>query len=411
MRTRSADTEYRFRPDSDFYYLTGLAEPGAVALLRPGRDPAYTLFVRPRDRAAEIRSGRRIGPEGALTAFAADAAHPLPELAEKLPALLDGIERLYVPFGEPSSLERAVMGALRTLRQRNRKGAAPPTALCDARALLAEDRLIKDEAALASLRRAIAITVDAHLDVMRTMHPGRHEYDVEAQLESAFRRHGAGAPGYGSIVGGGANATILHYTDNDALLRSGDLILIDAGAEWDLFSGDLTRTFPISGRFTPAQRDLYEVVRTANETAIRSATIGKTIDDVHQAALGVLVDGLLDLGLLSESRAEVLERKTYERFYMHGTSHWLGADVHDAGDYCVAGKPRQFAAGMVLTVEPGLYVSADDEAAPAELRGTGIRIEDDVLVTDEGPEVLTHRAPKTIPALEALIGALERRPV
>jgi Xaa-Pro aminopeptidase len=410
-RTRSNDTEYRFRPDSDFHYLTGLAEPGAIMVLRPEHETPFTLFVRPKDRAAEVWSGRRVGPQGAIERFGADAAHPLEKLTEELPKLLDGAREVHLPFGRYKRLDNLVLRAIGSLHRNNRTGKMPPEALRDARVSLGEDRVIKDDAALAALRHAVDITVDAHLLAMRAVRPGMHEHEIEAIVEHEFRRRGSTGPGYGSIVGAGDNATILHYVENSALMRDGELLLVDAGAEWDLFSGDLTRTYPVGGRFTPAQRALYDVVLEANRAGIETATVGSDIDAIHARCLRVLCEGLVDLGLLSGSVDAVLEDKSYQTYYPHRTSHWLGVDVHDAGYYCVGGKPRPLQPGMVLTVEPGLYVPADDETAPVALRGCGIRIEDDVLVRDDGPEVLTHRAPKDADALESLVGSrLQKNP-
>ena len=405
LKTRSNDTEFRFRPDSDFYYLTGLAEPGAVMVLRPGHDPELTLFVRPRDPEQEVWTGRRIGPEGAVARFGADAAHPLQELGEKLPELLDGAPTVYMPLAVYRRLDQAVHRAIANLRRRNRTGTTPPEALHDARLLIGEDRIAKDPAALASLRRAVDITTAAHVTAMRAVAPGMREFQIEALLEYEFRRAGAGGPGYASIVGGGANATVLHYVDNDDFLHDGQLLLVDAGAEWDLMSADLTRTFPIGGRFSAAQRDLYQVVLRANHEGIERAVVGGDIDDIHHGALETLCEGLIDLGLLEGSVEQAIEQETYKRFYMHRTSHWLGADVHDAGYYTLQRKPRALQPGFVLTVEPGLYVSPDDEQVPEAFRGIGIRIEDDVLVTPEGPEVLTASAPKDIDAIEDIVGS------
>jgi Xaa-Pro aminopeptidase len=404
-KTRSNDTEYRFRPDSDFYYLTGLAEPGAVMVLRPGHDTPFTLFVRPRDRKAEVWSGRRVGPEGAVERYAADAAHPLEALPELLPKLLDGVREVHLPFGRWPRLEQRVLRAITHLHRHNRTGARPPEALRDARVTLGEDRILKDEAALAALRHAVDITVDAHLQAMRATRPGMYEYEIEAILEHAFRRAGSTGPGYGSIVGAGDNATILHYVENSAPMNEGELLLVDAGAEWELFSADLTRTVPIGGRFTPSQRDLYDIVLRANRAGIEATTIGSDIEEIHTRCLRILSEGLIDLGLLEGSIDAVLEERSYEKYYPHRTSHWLGIDVHDAGYYSIDGKPRPLRPGMVLTVEPGLYVPADDETAPEALRGCGIRIEDDVLVHEDGPEILTHRAPKDPDALESLVGS------
>ena len=409
LRTRSNDTEFRFRPDSDFYYLTGLADPGAVMVLRPGHEPAFTLFVRPKDPEAEIWSGRRVGPELAKQRFGADAAHDRSALDAELPALLDGVRRVHLPLAD-ATLQRQVMRARTSLWRRNRTGATPPEGFMDARVTVGEDRIRKDDASLASLRRAIDLTVRAHDAVQRSVRPGMYEFEVEAQLEYEFRRHGGGGPGYGSIVGGGANATVLHYVDNDDVLRDGELLLIDAGAEFDLHSGDLTRTFPVGGTFSPAQRDLYAVCLQANLAGIAKTRVGETIETIHDTCLRVLCQGLIDLKLCEGSVDALLESGDYRRYYMHRTSHWLGIDVHDAGYYSVGGTPRPLQPGYVLTVEPGLYVAADDDRAPEALRGTGIRIEDDVLVTAGEPEVLTAGSPKTPEAIEALMADGPRRP-
>lgn len=409
LQTRSNDTEFRFRPDSDFYYLTGLADPGAILVLRPGHEPPFTLFVRAKDPHAEIWSGRRVGPQWACERFGADASHERSEIETELPALLDGVRRVHLPLGD-APLQRLVLRARNALSRRNRTGASPPEGFVDARVTVGEDRIRKDAAALASLRRAADITVAAHDAVQRSVGPGMHEFEVEARLEYEFRRRGAGGPGYGSIVGGGANATVLHYVDNDAPLRDGDLLLIDAGAEFDLHSADLTRTFPVGGTFTPAQRELYAVCLEANEAGIAQARVDQTIEAIHDTCLRVLCQGLIDLQLCTGSVEAVIESEDYKRYYMHRTSHWLGADVHDAGYYSLGGVPRALRPGYVLTVEPGIYVGPHDERAPAELRGTGIRIEDDVLVTDGEPEVLTAASPKTPEAIEALMAEGPRAP-
>lgn len=408
LKTRSNDTHYRFRPDSDFYYLTGLAEPEAVMVLRPGSSPSFVLFVQPRSPEAELWNGRRCGPEGAVSIYGADVAYPISELDRRLPALLDGCERLYAPQPRAECLELVLTRAMQHLARRNRYGEHAPHVLEDARRMLGEERILKDAHALRCLRRAAEISCAAHVEAMRTTRPGLFEYELEALLEYHFRRHGSTGPGYTSIVGGGANATILHYIDNCDPLRAGELLLIDAGAEWDFFTADITRTFPVSGRFTPAQRDLYEVVLRANEAGIEQAAPDITIDVIHEHCLRELCSGLRDMGLLRGSVEELIETEAYAPYYMHRTSHWLGADVHDAGLYCVSRKPRPLLPGFVFTIEPGLYVAEDDPDAPEELRGVGIRIEDDVLITEEGAEVLTADVPKRVAELEALVGQAAR---
>lgn len=411
LATRANDTEFRFRPDSDFHYLTGLEEPGAVMLLRPGAkgdEPCFCLFVRPRDRDAEVWSGRRIGPTGAIEQFGASEAFALSELDERLPALLDGCENVYLPVGRWPSLDASLAKAVSSLRRRNREGRTPPRRYGEAADLIGEDRIIKDAAGLASLRRAIDISAAGHLAAMRQTKPGMWEYEVDALLEYEFRRRGSTGPGYGSIVGGGDNATVLHYVDNRDRLRAGEVLLIDAGAEWDYFSGDITRSWPVSGRFSAEQRAVYEVVLAANRAGIERTTVGSNIDAIHEACLDVLCDGIAELGLIdglqgAGAATQIHDEGLYKRFYMHRTSHWLGVDVHDAGRYTLGGQPRCLEPGHVLTVEPGLYIAADQDV-PERFRGLGVRIEDDVLVRAEGPEVLSAGAPKAIDELEAIIG-------
>ncbi len=406
LRTRSNDTEYRFRPDSDFHYLTGLAEPGGVLVLRPGRDPETILFVRPRDAEAEVWSGRRVGPEGAIDRFGADAAHPLEELPAKLPELIDGAPVLHAPVGRYRGFDQRVLTAIDKLRRRNRWGETPPEGIMDARIVLGEDRMVKDDAAVRSLRHAVDLSAQAHVEAMGRVRPGMHEYEIEALIEYHFRRNGSGGSGYGSIVGGGDNATILHYVENTAPLVDGEILLVDAGCEWELFSGDITRSYPVNGKFTPAQRAVYDIVLEANETGVSDVTVDNDIDSIHHKCIRILCEGLRELGLVEGTVDEIFDEEKYERFYMHRTSHWLGADVHDAGKYTLERRPRPLRPGFVLTVEPGLYFSAADESIPPEFRGIGIRIEDDVLVTADGPDVLSHAVPKRPQDVESLVGSL-----
>lgn len=402
--TRSNDTHHRFRPDTNFFYLTGMAEPGCVLVLRPGRDPEFALFVPEQEERDALYNGRRPTPDEARARLGADVGHFTPRLAAELPRLLDDVDEVYLPFGTWPVIERATFAAIERLRGGDRRGEVAPTCLRDARALLAAERIVKDAAALRSLRRAIEISVAGHHAAMTMTRPGLREFEVEARIEHEFRRLGASGPGYETIVGAGANATILHYTAARGALREGDVVLIDAGAEWELFTGDITRAFPVSGRFTAAQRDAYAVVLAANEAGIAACVPGRSLDDVHNASLRVLCDGLRALGILHADVDEIIARELYLPFYPHKTSHWLGADVHDAGRYTLGGKMRPLRPGYVLTVEPGLYFSAGAPGVPAALRGVGIRVEDDVLVTDAAPEVLTAAAPKRVDALEAIVG-------
>lgn len=398
---RNSDVEYRFRQASDLLYLTGFSEPDALAVLSPGRQPSFVLFVRPHDERQEIWRGRRAGLEGAVSQFGAERAFAIDDAKTELPRLLDGAEEVQFLAGEDRALDELVLGALADLRHSERRGTRAPTRIRDLRTSLHELRLIKDEDALAKLRRAAAITGEAHVAAMRGAATMNREYELEALIEYNFRRHG-GLPGYGTIVGSGANGTILHYVDNSDPLKRGDLVLIDAGCEYQGFTADVTRTWPLGAPFSAVQRRVYDLVLEAQEQCIAAVRPGANLDELHALAVRQLTRGMVDLGLLSGSVDSLIESGSYKRFYMHRTSHWLGMDVHDVGAYVVEGKPRPLQAGMVLTIEPGLYIGTNDETAPVELRGIGVRIEDDVLVTLGGYEVLTATIPKQTAALEAL---------
>jgi Xaa-Pro aminopeptidase len=398
---RNSDVEHRFRQPSDLLYLTGFAEPETWAVLAPGRDQPFSLFVRPRDPERETWTGRRAGVEGAVARFGADRAFAIDTLKAELPRLLDGAEEvLYVP-GEDREVDEVVSGALAYLRGAERRGMRAPSTITDLRTSLHEQRLCKDESAITTLERAAAITCTAHTAAMRAARGGVMEYEIEALVDYTFRRHG-GFTGYGTICGGGNNATILHYVDNDQPLQAGALLLVDAGCEIDGFTADVTRTYPVGAKFSVPQRELYELVLATEKACIQEVKPGVTIDGIHAHAVERLTEGMVRLGLLHGEPKALIESGAYKRYYMHRTSHWLGLDVHDVGAYARDGQPRPLEAGMVLTVEPGIYVSADDEAAPARYRGIGIRIEDDVLVTKDGHRVLTRAIPKEVDELEAL---------
>lgn len=398
---RNGDAEYRFRQSSDLYYLTGFTEPEATLVLRPGGEQRTHLFVRPRDPEREQWTGRRAGVEGALAQLGADAAYPAGELRQRLPELIANVDELHYGVGIDPDFDRIVLAAIADLRRRERKGLRPPLRIVDPRQLLHEMRLHKQEDELALLRRAAEITAEAHLAAMRAAAPGVHEYELEALIEYTFRRRGGNGPGYTSIVGGGDNATILHYIDNARPLRDGDLVLIDAGCEYEFYTADVTRTFPVNGRFTAAQRRCYEVVLAAEEAGIAMARPGVTLGAIHERCVEILTQGMVELGLLAGPVAERIQDRSYQRHYMHRTSHWLGLDVHDAGAYLPGGAERALAPGMVITIEPGLYIGAEDTQAPAEYRGIGIRIEDDVHVHEGGCEVLTRAIPKQVADVEA----------
>ena len=401
--TRSNDTEYRFRQDSDFYYLTGFHEPDSIAVIAPAKDERFTLFVRPRDPEKEVWTGRRAGVEGARERFGADAAFPVEEFQEKLTDLLNGAERLYYRLGAGQpDLDATLIRRLSQMRTMGRKGVQPPHSITDPGAILHEMRLFKTAGEVELMQRAADIAAEAHREAMRAARPGMREYEIEALIEYTFRRAGAHAPAYGSIVGAGDNATILHYTSNDAEMRDGDLLLVDAGAEFEGYASDITRTFPVSGRFTEAQRDIYQLVLDCQEECVAMVRPGVTLEEMHERSVELLTEGMVRLGLLAGDPKQLIEEETYKKFYMHRLGHYLGMDVHDVGAYHAGGRPRAVEPGMVMTVEPGLYISAAAEGVPDKYRGIGVRIEDDVLVTPEGHRVLTGKAPKQIEEVEAL---------
>jgi Xaa-Pro aminopeptidase len=398
-RVRNRDSHYPYRFDSHFYYLTGFTEPEAAVVLAGGRS---ILFCRERNEEREIWDGFRYGPEAARERFGFDEAYPIAKLDEHVIGLLENQRALYYPMGADLEWDTRAMGWLNAVRAKARAGVAAPESLRDVRGVVDDMRLVKDAHEQAVMRRAARIAAAAHRRAMQRTRAGRAEYEVEAELLYEFRRNGAQFPAYSPIVAGGPNACVLHYVANDAMLRDGDLLLIDAGCELDGYASDITRTFPVNGRFSAAQREVYEIVLSAQRAALETVRAGGAWNEPHDAAVKTLAQGMIDLGLVSGGLDEVLEKETYKRFYMHRTGHWLGLDVHDAGDYKRAGEWRVLAPGMVLTVEPGLYIRAGDDV-PQRLRNIGVRIEDDVLVTDVGYEVLTAEAPKTVDDIEALM--------
>jgi Xaa-Pro aminopeptidase len=401
-RLRNGDTDYKFRQDSDILYLTGFAEPGTTLVLRPAHpETPFVLFVRPRDPAAETWTGRRAGLEGATRDYGADAAFPANELDAKLPEILAGAEELHFPFGRDPALDGTVSRALARLRASERRGSRAPVRLVDARLSVHELRLVKSPDEVAVQRRAAEITAEAHTAAMRAARPGVNEGEIEALIDYTFRRRGGTGPGYPTIVGGGVNATILHYVENAAPLAAGELLLVDAGCEVDGYTADVTRTFPVGGRFSEPQRRLYEVVLETQLAAIEAVKPGATVDAIHEEVVAGLTRGLVALGLLTGDVPKLVETGAYKPYYMHRTSHWLGMDVHDVGFYSEDGVARPLTPGMVLTIEPGLYVAADADV-PAEYRGLGVRIEDDILVTPTGHDNLTLDTPKSVADLEKL---------
>ena len=400
---RSNDTDYPFRQDSDFWYLTGFDHPNAVALLRTDGGPAYTLYVEARDPAAETWTGYRPGIEGAVRDHGADEAHPNDRFLEHLPELLGRAGRVYHVLGRDAAVDAKLTSTIEDQRRRSRAGVNPPEAVVDPRKVLHEMRLFKSPEELDIMRRAAAISAEAHHEGARLAQPGNWEYELEAAIEYTFRRRGARGAAYSSIVGGGSNATVLHYVSNDRKLRKDELVLVDAGCELEGYASDVTRTYPVGGRFSGPGRAIYELVLAAQESALAECRPGQTLPDVHQAALRSIVEGLVDLELLSGDADGLIEQEKFRPFYMHQTSHWLGLDVHDVGTYRVDDAPRPLEPGMVFTVEPGIYVSESNEEADARFRGIGVRIEDDVVVTAHGHENLTSAIPKAPDDLEALV--------
>jgi Xaa-Pro aminopeptidase len=402
-QVRSRDTHFKFRPDSDFWYLTAFPEPDAVAVLRADNGTGhFVLFVRPRDPELETWNGRRAGVEGARRRYGADEAHPIEALDAELPALLKGASNLTYATGYDKDFDARLLGALRSMNERTREGVLGPVQVRDPAPQLHELRLHKQSDELDLMRQAAAVTNDAHRAAMKALSPGMFEFEIEAIVDGTFRAAGGWGPGYTTICASGDNANVLHYTTNDMAVRDGDLLLLDGGCEIEGYTADVTRTFPVSGSFSEPQRELYEVVLASELAGIEQVRPGESFDSVHATALRTLVTGMIEIGLLSGSVDEAIESGSYKPWFMHRTSHWLGLDVHDVGLYMDgAGSSRPLAEGMILTVEPGLYISADDTTAPERFRGIGVRIEDDVLVTADGHENLTAAIPKTIAEIEA----------
>ncbi len=403
VSVRSNDVEFVYRQDSDFYYLTGFAEPESVAVLAPGHpEGEFVMFVLPRDKERETWTGRRAGVEGAMMDYGADKAYVIEEFERVIPRYLDKAERLHYPLGLNEKMNEKVLRLVRHAQAMRPRTGSGASAILDPREVIHESRLHKEPDELELMRRAAAISAQAHQRAMREARGGMMEWEVEAIIDFTFRKSGAAGPSYPSIVASAGNAAVLHYITNDREMQTGDLLLIDAGCEYQFYASDITRTFPVGAKFSPLQKSLYELVLAAQMKAIELIKPGIRFDDPHNAALRILVDGMRDLGLLHGSAEEIISKGLYRRYYMHRTSHWLGMDVHDVGIYRQGEQSRVLKPGMVLTVEPGIYIAPDDEEAPESFRGIGIRIEDDVLVTPDGHEVITAATPKKIPDIEAL---------
>jgi Xaa-Pro aminopeptidase len=394
--TRNGDVEHDWRQDSDFYYVTGFVEPASVVVFDVGASRKTTMFVRPSDPEREIWYGRRWGVDGVKAHFDADEAFPIDDLASELPKLFENKKRLYYRLGVSRAMDDVVLQAIDKTRARARRGIGWPVEIIEPGTILHEMRLIKSAGDLEAMKHAASITAEAHIRAMARAKAGMYEYEVEALLLETFRARGSERTAYGSIVGSGENATILHYRSNNKKMNDGELVLIDAGCEYDYFASDVTRTFPISGTFSKEQQAIYELVLEAQQAAIPKARKGSTLEQVHNACVNVITRGLVKLGLLEGEVEELIENEAYKPFYMHKSSHWLGMDVHDVGTYYEGGKPRLLEPGMVLTVEPGIYIGQGNDKVAPNWRGIGVRIEDNLVVTSGEPTNLTQAIPKTI---------------
>ncbi len=401
-RVRNRDAHHPYRFDSYFYYLSRFTEPDAVLVITTEPEPRSILFCRDKDIEREIWDGFRYGPDGAREKFEVDEAHTIAEADELLPKLLENQPALYYEVGGDPAWDNRVIGWLNTVRAKGRSGVTAPSEIHDVRSILDEMRLVKDASEIETMKTAARISARAHVRAMRATKPGLREYEVEAELLHEFRRSGAQSPAYTSIVAGGSNACVLHYVDNNSLLNDGDLLLIDAGCELNGYASDITRTFPVNGKYSGPQRDIYELVLAAQAAAIKQVKPGNEWEDPHRAAVEILAQGFIDLGLCQGTRDAVIESGDYKKFYMHRTGHWLGMDVHDVGDYKRDGAWRKLEPGMALTVEPGCYIRAADDV-PERFWGIGVRIEDDAVVTQQGNDIITREVPKTIAEIETLM--------
>ena len=404
--TRSYDTEFKFHQDPDFWYLTGFPEPDAIAVIGPSSKKPFTLYVRPRDPLMETWYGRRQGVEGAVNNFKADRAFSIDKFGADLAKMLDGHDVLYYRFSVDTALDQQILHYLSNQRQRRLKTAYPPQTIKDPTIITGEMRLHKNDKEIAMMQRAADIAGEAHVLAMKKVRPGMNEGQVESLMEAYMRDKGASGVAYNSIIGGGDNATILHYVENNMPLKDGDLILIDAGAEFEGYASDITRTFPVNGKYTKAQHEVYDVVLDVQLQCIEYTKTGNTVKGRQEFSIEMLTEGMKKLGLLKGKTKDLIKKGSYMKYYMHGVGHYLGLDVHDAGRYFTdqgAKNSRPFAPGMVLTVEPGLYIPPDDKSAPAKYRGIGIRIEDDVLVTADGNHNLTGKVPKDPAEIEAIM--------
>ena len=395
---------HRYRQDSNFFYLTGFKEPESICVLAPDHpEHRFVLFVRPRDRDQEIWTGRRTGVEGAKEEFGADAAYPLADLDKELPKYFESVENIYYTMGSDENLDGKVMELLKRFRGKRYESCSGPVSIVDPGEIVRNMRAIKDAHEIELMRRAAEISCEAHIAAMKSIKPGMYEYEIQAVIEYTFLKNGAAELAYPTIAAAGPNAIRLHYDVNDCIIKDGDLMLVDAGAEYEHYAADITRTFPGNGKFSDLQKDLYNIVLDALTEAIGTIKPGVKMDESHEKAVRVIVDGLMDIGLLKGDREKIIEEKEYKKFYMHNTGHWLGLDAHDVGRHKMGNEVRPFEAGMVVTVEPGIYIAQDMEEVDEKYRGIGIRIEDNVLVTEDGHEVLTEKTPKKVEDIEEVM--------
>jgi len=405
-KIRNRDADYRYRQDSDFYYLSGFAEPESVVVLIPGRKHGeFILFCRDRDRTREIWDGYRAGPEGACKDFEADDAFPISDIDDILPGLIEGRERVYYSMGRDQQFDQKVMTWVNSIRSQIRSGAIPPGEFLNLDHLLHDQRLFKRASEVKIMKQAASISAQAHCVAMKLCRPGMYEYELEAELLHGFMKSGSRAAAYNSIVGSGDNACILHYVENARQMKSGDLVLIDAGCELEHYASDITRTFPVSGKFSKEQKAIYQLVLDAQTAAIDAVKPGNNWNEPHEISVKVITEGLVELGLLKGDVENLIDEEKYKQFYMHKIGHWLGMDVHDVGDYKIDGLWRVLEPGMVMTVEPGIYIAPDDESVAKKWRGIGVRIEDDVLITKTGYDILSIDAPKSVEDIESLMSA------
>ena len=401
VKARISDTDYAYRQDSNFYYLSGYEEPDSLLLIRPSSDKEkFIIFCRDRDPLREQWDGFRTGQEGAVQQYGADNAYSINSLDQMMPDLLAGVKNIYFSMSAPCGVDIKISHWMEDIRKNTRAGAEPPNNLLSLDSILHEMRLIKEDQEMILMKKAADITTEAHIRAMQAVTPGMYEYQLEAEYLYAFNKNGARSPAYNSIVGGGNNSCILHYVENNDELKDGDLVLVDAGCEYQYYASDVTRTFPVNGKFSPEQKEIYSIVLEAHRQSMEQAKPGNKWNLMHEKSVEVIVEGLLDLGLLKGTKEQVIEKGDYSKFYMHRIGHWLGMDVHDVGGYKQDGDWRELEKGMVMTVEPGIYILDSLEDVDDKWKGIGVRIEDDIVITDSGFEVLTPNVPRTIEEVE-----------